>query len=155
MPWDDRRIGPPSPEVPILRLLVPLALIAVLLASCSSAAEGTWVLTSYLRAGESIDLVEDLTLDVAGSEIAGFSGCNSYFGTIAEDGDIVTFTEVGNTEAWCEETGVMALEAMYLNDLVSFTWNTRVEGKTLVLNASDTDGPSIAVPTELTFEEQT
>ena len=135
------------------RLLVPLTLIALLLASCSTAAEGSWVLTSYLHVGESIELVEELTLEVDGSEVTGFSGCNSYFGTIVEDGDQTTFTNVGSTQMFCEDTQVMALEAMFLNDLVSFAWNTSVDGSTLVLVAV-VDGPSVAVPTELTFEEQ-
>jgi heat shock protein HslJ len=134
------------------RLLPLLAMLSLVLAACSTSAEGSWVLVSYLHQGETIELVEDITLDIDGSDIGGFSGCNTYFGSVVEEGGEVTFTEVGSTLVFCDDQDVMALEARYLNDLVENSWVVTVDDTTLSLVAAAPDEPTVALPTELRFE---
>ncbi len=125
-------------------------LLALVLAACSTGADGTWVLDEFIADGETIGLAAPVTMDVDGDSVSGSSGCNSYAGTIATDAGAVVISGVAVTERFCEDTDVMALEARFLDVLVAERWEVTSADDTLLMvaRASD-DEAAIDLPTTL------
>lgn len=64
------------------------------------------------------------------SRISGFGGCNRYFGSCNKAGNRISFTGVGSTKMYCQET--MSVEDNFfklLNEVDAFD----VQGEKLVL----------------------
>lgn len=136
-----------------LVILAAFALTACGGKTADSAAdlEGTkWTLLSYGTPDSPQVLVGDteitLEFDVAGGQINGSAGCNSYFGDIEIKGDKLSVGMVGSTEMYCmEPEGVMDQEAAYTSALTlveSYQIQdeqlriTCADGQVLVFNAS-------------------
>jgi heat shock protein HslJ len=142
--------------VKLLGALVILAAIA--LTACggkaddsAAALEGTkWTLLSYGTPDSPQVLVGDteitLEFDVAGGQINGSAGCNSYFGDIEIKGNELSVGMVGSTEMYCmDPEGVMEQETAYTSALTlveSYQIQdeqlriTCADGQVLVFNAS-------------------
>jgi heat shock protein HslJ len=129
-----------------------LLILVLALAGCSTGAEGDWVLTSFTHEGGAVDLPAEVTLTVADGRASGSSGCNTYSGQIERDGDEVVLSGVAVTERFCEDTDVMALEARYLDALVSNRWVATVDGDRLTMVAQPPEPGDPAPGTELVFE---
>ena len=105
--------------------------------------EGTeWVLTSFID-GEAVASTlngTEITLQLAGGEIAGSAGCNSYFGTYEVSGSDITMGALGMTEMYCmDPEGVMDQETNYLDTLGNAT-SFELDGNQLTLNTADGQG---------------
>ncbi|QOI96144.1 MAG: META domain-containing protein [Flammeovirgaceae bacterium] len=71
-----------------------------------------------------------LTFTENESRISGFGGCNRYFGSFSQSGNRISFTGVGSTKMYCDET--MNVEDTFfrlLNEVDAFN----VQGEKLVL----------------------
>ena len=120
------------PRPRLLASLLGAALLLTTVAGCGDGGPGTgqpgpvgvdldgsWTLVSGRDARGVLDLAgRNVTLRVDGAEAGGTSACNHYFGTVAVDGDTVTFSGVGGTEMGCEPA-VMELEQRYLAALTA------------------------------------
>ena len=107
-------------------LLVVIAALCV--AGCNAASAGQppledtgWVLQEYGEPGDLEPVLESrlptLFFEAEG-EVRGSAGCNTYFGsyTYSSDGKL-SITEIGATEAYCDEEGVMEQEQAFLEGL--------------------------------------
>ncbi|MFW6056089.1 MAG: META domain-containing protein [Chloroflexota bacterium] len=110
----------------LLGLLVTIATLCV--AGCSAASAGQppledtgWVLQEYGEPGDLKPVIDSrlptLFFEAEG-EVRGSAGCNTYFGsyTYSADGQL-SIMEMGATEAYCEEEGVMEQEEAFLEAL--------------------------------------
>ncbi len=107
-------------------VLVTIATLCV--AGCSAASAGQpslentgWVLQEYGEPGDLEPVLESglpTMLFKAEGEVRGSAGCNTYSGsyTYSTDGQL-SIREVGATEAYCEEEGVMEQEEAFLEAL--------------------------------------
>jgi heat shock protein HslJ len=96
----------------------------------------SWVLSDLDGTADFAGLV--LTLDFAlDGSLSGFSGCNTYSGGFAVDGDTIDIGPLASTEMACEPPG-SDIEAVYLPALdASGTW-TILESGQLVLSGPST-----------------
>lgn len=119
-------------------------LLMVFLAACAAsddarpAVDSTWELTSLTNAGQPVDLssVSPLTLNIeADHQISGFSGCNTYGGTLTfgEDGQL-SEGQFYQTEMDCEIG--MDIEAAYFSTL-SEAVHYKYSSATLMMNSAD------------------
>ncbi|MFW6103270.1 MAG: META domain-containing protein [Chloroflexota bacterium] len=107
-------------------VLVTIATLCV--AGCSPASadqppleETGWVLQEYGEQGDLKPVLESrlpTLLFKAEGEVRGSTGCNTYFGSYmySSDGHL-SITELGATEVYCEEEGVMEQEEAFLGSL--------------------------------------
>ncbi len=99
---------------------------------------GDWIIAALVVDGEATTLPDgDIDMTIAGGEINGTLGCNSFFGSIdaADDGS-VTMGALGQTEMACMEEDRMEFEATYGQALSSVrAWAVDPAGLTL---SSDT-----------------
>jgi heat shock protein HslJ len=91
-----------------------------------------WSLVSFGDSGAQQPLVEGstITLTLAGGQVGGTGGCNSYGGTYQVDGNSISFSEMVRTEMACLEEGVTEQEQRYFNALET-AGEYRVEGDQL------------------------
>jgi putative lipoprotein len=131
-------------NVPIGRVTALFLLLLLLLSACTAsdsypAANSEWELTSLTAAGQPIDLTAlstPVTLKVEkDDQISGFSGCNTYGGTMsfAEDGTLSS-SNIFQTEMACE-TG-MDVEASYFGTLAKVS-QYQYKADTLLLSSAD------------------
>lgn len=75
--------------------------------------EGKWVLKSLFEK-DVTSLKEPITLnlDLQKHEVAGFAGCNKYFGKFTTDKSSLKFQEIGSTKMFCQETMGTEMEFM-------------------------------------------
>lgn len=113
-------------------LIAFLVVASLVLASCGQEddmgagnplGDRTWVLTSGSVDGVSLQPIPGhaVTLRVDDGTVAGTAACNHYGGPVFLDGSEVSIGEgegLARTEMWCEATGVMDLEAAFLDALV-------------------------------------
>lgn len=119
-------------------LIVVLATTAVLGAcSAGTGADGSWTLSELTVDGEQLAIPAEVTLVVDGDRVSGTSGCNTYSGEATTDDDAVVVSSVAVTQMFCEDTDVMALEARFLDELVSNRWTVEAQATTLSLVAVD------------------
>lgn len=97
--------------------------------------EGKWVLKT-LNGQDVSDLKEPITIyfDIQGKKISGFAGCNRYFGSFTSAESSVTFSEIGSTKMFCEET--MTAETNYMAALQN-AQSFEIQDKSLRLSGSD------------------
>jgi heat shock protein HslJ len=94
---------------------------------------GTWTLTSVGGMSPAAGApAPTLTLDPAEHAVAGFAGCNQFFGRYVRRGTDLRFDALGATRMACAAT--MALETRYLAALAATT-RFEVDGDTLTLYA--------------------
>lgn len=73
----------------------------------------------------------------ADGKIGGTTGCNRFFGTYAQTGESVTFSEVGMTKMACMADGVMAQEIKFVSILDGAASATLdAEGNLVLMNTS-------------------
>jgi heat shock protein HslJ len=131
---------------------VTLLLLALLAGACSSGADGDWVLETFVDDGETIDLAAPITMEVVGDRVSGSSGCNTYSGGIGTDAGDIVVENVAVTERFCVDTDVMALEARFLDALVTERWGVTTEDDRLTMVARPDDAaPGIDLPTTLEY----
>ena len=58
----------------------------------------------------------NISLNFTDGQVNGNAGCNNFFGSYTQDGDVVTFTGVGATRKACEQN-IMDQEAAFLEAL--------------------------------------
>ena len=95
---------------------------------------GDWILETLTTNGVEVARPDDeIDMTIAGGEIRGNLGCNSFFGSIdvADDGSVV-IGAIGQTEMACADQGRMEFEAAYGQALGSVTaWAVDLAGLTL------------------------
>jgi heat shock protein HslJ len=99
---------------------------------------GTWVLSEGIVDGEVLNVPAGhrVSLTVTGADAGGTAACNEYGARIEQDGDRLTFGELGATAVGCERA-VMAAEDRYLAGLERVTAAARDDG-VLMLTGPDT-----------------
>ncbi len=123
---------------------VILILLVFFLTACATnddsrpAVDSTWELTSLTNAGQPVDLtsVSQLTLTIeADHQVSGFSGCNTYGGTLTfgEDGQL-SEGQFYQTEMDCEIG--MDIEAAYFSTL-SEAVHYKYSSATLMMNSAN------------------
>ena len=70
------------------------------------------------------------------TEVSGNASCNSFFGTYKISGNQLSFDQLGNTEMWCMEDGVMDQETLFLQSLLKADTFNITAGK-LTINLND------------------
>lgn len=109
---------------PTLQLAM-VVLLTLTLAGCATPPEGSWRLVEFRSSTSDtgdVALPEPVTMTITGDEVAGSSGCNTYFGVASVDDDLLRFTSVAVTEMYCDDQEVMATEARFLDALVTHEW---------------------------------
>lgn len=103
--------------------------------------DGRWQLTSLSERGvtQSLRGEQPLTLEIRGTRLNGFSGCNSYGGELSVRGSAFHADQLLSTMRACADERVNASERRYLNALGAANRAT-VAGNTLTLSgpAGDT-----------------
>jgi putative lipoprotein len=118
----------------LLLLMISLTVSACTAERPSVSLTGSWKLTSYGPAGAPTPAVANveagLTFNTDGT-VTGNSGCNSFGGSYAVNGDKVTFKEIISTLMACDDPRMAQEEAVHkvLTDTATF----KIEGNTLTL----------------------
>ena len=115
---------------------------ALLFASCTSEEQAiknnsNWRLvdiTTDLQIPESVKNVE-ITLNINNNTVAGFSGCNHYFGGITITGQKVELSNMASTKMM-GTPDEMELEMLYLNKLQSVNSFKIQDGQLVLFDAS-------------------
>jgi heat shock protein HslJ len=119
------------------------AVCALVLAACSlvpgGALEGSWRLTSGTVDGQAIPLPApvSISLKLAGTDVSGSSGCNSYGGSVQVDGDRISFGSLSQTDIGCPEP-LASAERLFMGALGRVERGTR-DGATLRLSGQGVD----------------
>ncbi|MET0773799.1 MAG: META domain-containing protein [Candidatus Limnocylindrales bacterium] len=94
--------------------------------------DGDWLVVEYNDGQGSLVAVDDglVAVSIAGGELTGTAGCNSFFGSITQDGSAITVGQVGGTEMYCD--GLMEREAAVMASLMAST-QVQTDGTGLVL----------------------
>jgi heat shock protein HslJ len=92
-----------------MRLVSIFLLLTLAIMSCQSTKTnitGTEWKLIRMQATDYSTLAKPVTLIINpdDTKISGFGGCNSYFGTVALEGDHFTVSGVGSTKMYCDET---------------------------------------------------
>ena len=122
--------------------LLPAA-CALVLAACSllpgGALEGAWRLTSGTVDGQAIPLpaLVSISLKLAGTDVSGSSGCNSYGGSMRLNGDRISFDSLSQTDIGCQEPLATA-ERLFMSALERVERGTR-DGARLRLSGQGVD----------------
>ena len=97
----------------------------------------TWYLNSFVDAIGNFwtpGPMYPISLQLADDgKLSGNAGCNNYFGSYMLSGNTITISTLGSTVMFCNETGVMDLEATYLAVLPRMTLY-QVSGNELTLS---------------------
>lgn len=119
-------------------LVLPLLVSCSLLPSGGSP-DGDWRLLSGQLRGTAIEPLEEapITLTIAGSQLSGSTGCNSYGGAISVRGGAISITELDSTLIGCERAQT-EVETAYLEAL-RMTERGRRDGTRLTLTGSDAE----------------
>jgi heat shock protein HslJ len=89
--------------------ITSIAVVAATLVACSllpaSGFDGAWRLSAGTVDGQEIAVPANppMTLTLAGSEVGGSGGCNSFGGSVAVTGDQVDFGDLASTLIGCDE----------------------------------------------------
>lgn len=108
--------------------------------------ESNWTVTSLYADGNEIAVPADHSATLAflkDSKIAGGTGCNRYFGDFKEDGNKLSFNNMGSTRMMCPD---MQFEDAYLKALANVA-AYRIDGGKLEL--LDNSGEIIAVLSQI------
>ena len=141
----------------MIRIATLAMLLAVTAACTSTSAEsltGSWQLSSGQVDGGPLVLVDGwpISLEFDEGQLGGTAACNSYGGAFVRQGDMLTISELANTEMACSPSAVMDSESAYLSALTQVTTVTieddvlTMAGEGLILtfhsvdNTSDTEG---------------
>lgn len=129
-----------------VRTLVVMLMTAIVIVACAPSGDGqgdpvqldgtNWVLLTL----DGQPALPGTVIIAAFSEgqIAGHSGCNSYFGAYTLDGSRIGFDAIGMTEMAClEPEGAMTQETAYLEILQAVTEVQLTDGQLTMWTASD------------------
>ena len=124
------------------KLLLLIALSGFALAQTQSLENTRWVLANYLQAERLMRAVVGggATLEFAGGNISGNTGCNSFGGQYAQEDQKLTFSPLRATLRACPDEALSAQERAYTQHL------TQVRGFTLergVLRLNDEAGRTL------------
>jgi heat shock protein HslJ len=100
-----------------------------------------WALESYGEPGDLQAVLDntEITANFKGTtkQVTGSAGCNTYFSSYEASGNELSFSDVANTEMYCDEPeGVMEQEREYLALLLDTTTFV-VENDQLIISISD------------------
>lgn len=101
-----------------------LILTIVLFASCASTnetktIEGNWQVTSLKNMSDFND-APNFTINLETMKVAGFSGCNRFFGSIKTQDNSLSFHEMGGTRRACPDFTVENLFITTIPEVTSF-----------------------------------
>ncbi|MEZ4797115.1 MAG: META domain-containing protein [Flavobacteriaceae bacterium] len=106
-------------------LLFTLTLI--LFSSCTKSEEaktidGNWEVTS-IKEMSSFDTPPNFKINLSTLKIAGFSGCNHFFGSISTENNTLSFHGMGGTKMACPDFTVENLFITTIPEVKSFSFN--------------------------------
>jgi len=106
-------------------LLFTLTLI--LFASCANSEEaktldGNWEVTS-IKEMSSFEAPPNFIINLETMKVAGYSGCNRFFGSIATEKNDLTFHGMGGTKMACPDFTVENLFITTIPEVRSFSFN--------------------------------
>lgn len=103
-----------------------------------------WSLVSFGSPGAEQPLVQAsaITLMLAGGQVGGSGGCNSYGGTYQVNGNSITFGEMVRTERACEDEKVTQQEQHYF-DALETAGEYQIEGDQLHITYDNGNGRMI------------
>lgn len=134
-----------------LEMLDPAGAVVLRLAPAPTVSDkpltGTeWQLTTFVKneAAESLVAGSSISMMIEGDQLQG-KACNTYGGTVTQDGSSFTVGPLRSTRMACTEEGVMEQEARYLALLETVT-TMQLEADTLTLTAPD--GQALVYSTE-------
>jgi heat shock protein HslJ len=100
-----------------LRTLKSLLIITILFTSCTKkeapTLEGNWEVRSIM--GQSrFELAPNFKINLQTMKIAGFSGCNQFFGSVKTEKDSLSFHNMGGTRMACPD---MTAENLFITTI--------------------------------------
>ena len=78
----------------------------------------------------------DVTMEFGTTDLGGKASCNSYFATYQQSGSSLSVKDIGQTEMYCMDDGVMDQETLFLQSLAKSDTIT-ISGDTLTITLAD------------------
>lgn len=104
-----------------------LVFAVILFASCANTNEqktinGNWEVKS-IKGQSDFQRTPNFIINLEASKIAGFAGCNQFFGTIKIEKNNITLNQLGSTRMMCPDMTTEDLFLKTLSDIKSFSFN--------------------------------